>query len=434
VLRLLLRGGEHPLGLLARLGADPVGFLLGVLSLLVELVVCAAALGLGLVVGEFQDLADPLADLLVGGLAAQALARGGQFQADPFGLVERLREPLLQVAGLAAGTRDELIHLPAAVPAHLDFEGAFTVQVGHQVCVISHGGTQEEYGRSAPVARPGEAELAVRSRPPEAAWAYRPGCRAGLRSRMWRQRARLSSLTTPGRNRNGRLSRFAAITVTSLASPAPAARGDAPAPPAPVAWAGGADGGDVTLEVRRRLVGTYHLGTLDGMTPSVHPDAWIAPGVVLVGRVTVGRAANVWYGSVLRADLDEIRVGPECNIQDQCCLHVDPGEPVILDERVSLGHRATVHGVIVEAGALIGIGAVVLGGARIGAGSLVAAGAVVRPGQQVPPGVLVAGVPGRVARELTDADGATFADPAAGYVRRAARHAGVDWARPGGSP
>jgi carbonic anhydrase/acetyltransferase-like protein (isoleucine patch superfamily) len=190
----------------------------------------------------------------------------------------------------------------------------------------------------------------------------------------------------------------------------------------------------VTLEVRRRLVGTYHLGTLDGMTPSVHPGAWIAPGVVLVGRVTVGRAANVWYGSVLRADEDEIRVGPECNIQDQCCLHVDPGEPVILDERVSLGHRATVHGAHVEAGALIGIGAVVLGGARIGAGSLVAAGAVVRPGQQVPPGVLVAGVPGRVVRELTDADRATFADTAAGYVRRAARHAGVDWAGPGGSP
>jgi carbonic anhydrase/acetyltransferase-like protein (isoleucine patch superfamily) len=201
-----------------------------------------------------------------------------------------------------------------------------------------------------------------------------------------------------------------------------------------VARAGEAGGFTFTLEVRRRLVGSYHLGTLDGVTPSVHPDAWIAPGVVLVGRVTVGRGANVWYGSVLRADEDEIMVGPECNIQDQCCLHVDPGEPVILDERVSLGHRATVHGAHVEAGALIGIGAVVLGGARIGAGSLVAAGTVVRPGQQIPPGVLVAGVPGRVVRELTDADRATFADTAAGYVRRAARHAGVDWAGPGGSP
>ncbi len=179
---------------------------------------------------------------------------------------------------------------------------------------------------------------------------------------------------------------------------------------------------------------SYHLGTLDGMAPSVHPEAWIAPGVVLVGRVTVGRAASVWYGSVLRADDDEIVVGEECNIQDQCCLHVDSGEPVILAERVSLGHRATVHGAHVEAGALIGIGAVVLGRARVGAGSLVAAGAVVRPGQQIPPGVLVAGVPGRVVRELTDADRATFADTAASYMRRAARHRVADWARPGGPP
>jgi carbonic anhydrase/acetyltransferase-like protein (isoleucine patch superfamily) len=178
----------------------------------------------------------------------------------------------------------------------------------------------------------------------------------------------------------------------------------------------------------------YHLGTLDGVTPSVHPGAWIAPGVVLVGRVTVGRGASVWYGSVLRADDDEIVVGPECNIQDQCCLHVDEGEPVILAERVSLGHRATVHGAHVEAGALIGIGAIVLGRARVGAGSLVAAGTVVRPGQQIPPGVLVAGVPGRVVRELTDADRATFADSATRYVLRAARHRNADWAGPGGAP
>jgi carbonic anhydrase/acetyltransferase-like protein (isoleucine patch superfamily) len=181
-------------------------------------------------------------------------------------------------------------------------------------------------------------------------------------------------------------------------------------------------------------VHSYQLGTLDGVTPSVHPEAWIAPSVVLVGRVTVDRAASVWYGSVLRADEDEIVVGPECNIQDQCCLHVDEGEPVVLAERVSLGHRATVHGAHVEVGALIGIGAIVLGRARIGAGSLVAAGTVIRPGQQIPPGVLVAGVPGRVVRELTDADRVTFADTAGGYVRRAARHRGVSWAGADGAP
>jgi carbonic anhydrase/acetyltransferase-like protein (isoleucine patch superfamily) len=175
------------------------------------------------------------------------------------------------------------------------------------------------------------------------------------------------------------------------------------------------------------------VGSLDESVPSVHPEAWVAPGAVVVGRVTLGRAVNVWYGAVLRADDDEIVVGPECNIQDLCCLHVDAGEPVQLAERVSLGHHATVHGAEVGAGALIGIGAVVLGGAQIGAGTLVAAGSVVRPGTRVPAGVLFAGVPGRVVRELTDEDRASFADSAVRYVARAARHRGATWAELGGN-
>jgi carbonic anhydrase/acetyltransferase-like protein (isoleucine patch superfamily) len=173
------------------------------------------------------------------------------------------------------------------------------------------------------------------------------------------------------------------------------------------------------------------LGSLNDDVPSVHPEAWIAPGAVVVGRVTLGRAASVWYGSVLRADDDEIVVGPECNIQDLCCLHVDAGQPVLLEERVSLGHHATVHGAHVEAGALIGIGAIVLGQAEVGAGALVAAGSVVRPGSRVPAGVLFAGVPGRVVRELTDADRETFASSATNYVARAARHRDAAWIRSG---
>ncbi len=172
------------------------------------------------------------------------------------------------------------------------------------------------------------------------------------------------------------------------------------------------------------------LGSFDGAVPSVHPEAWIAPYAVVVGRVTVGRAASVWYGSVLRADDDEIVVGPESNIQDLCCLHVDAGEPVVLEERVSLGHHATVHGARVGAGALIGMGAVVLGRAEVGAGALVAAGSVVRPGTKVPAGVLFAGVPGRVIRELTDADRDSFADSAASYLARAARHREAAWSPP----
>ncbi|HUA42291.1 MAG TPA: gamma carbonic anhydrase family protein [Streptosporangiaceae bacterium] len=173
------------------------------------------------------------------------------------------------------------------------------------------------------------------------------------------------------------------------------------------------------------------IGSLGYARPVIHPDAWVAPGAVIVGSVRLGKAASVWYGSVLRADMDQIVVGAECNIQDLCCLHVDPGEPVTLEDRVSLGHGAIVHGAYVEAGALIGIGAVVLGGARIGAGSLVAAGTVVPPGRTVPPGVLAAGVPCRIIRELTDADRRTFADTATRYVVRASLHRAARWADPG---
>ncbi len=174
------------------------------------------------------------------------------------------------------------------------------------------------------------------------------------------------------------------------------------------------------------------VGSLGADAPSLHPDAWVAPGAVVIGRVTLGRDTSVWYGSVLRADDAEIVVGAECNIQDLCCLHVDPGEPALLEDRVSLGHRATVHGAHIEAGALVGIGAIVLGQARVGAGTLVAAGSVVLPGTRLPAGVLVAGVPCRVVRELTDADRQSFADTAAHYVQRAARHRMATWAAAGG--
>lgn len=172
------------------------------------------------------------------------------------------------------------------------------------------------------------------------------------------------------------------------------------------------------------------IGALAEAKPQIHPEAWVAPGAVVIGEVTLGRAASVWYGTVLRADEAEIVVGAECNIQDLCCVHVDPDEPAVLEDQVSLGHRAVVHGAYVEAGALIGVGAIVLGRARIGAGSLIAAGAVITPGSTVPAGVLVAGVPGRVIRELTEADRAGFSDTASGYVARSARHRQATWYAP----
>ena len=138
-----------------------------------------------------------------------------------------------------------------------------------------------------------------------------------------------------------------------------------------------------------------------GARPRVAADAWAAPGAFLVGDVALLERSSVWYGAVLRADLEGIVVGAGSNVQDGAVLHADPGLPVRLGAGVSVGHRAVVHGCTVGAGSLVGMGAVVLNGADIGEGSLIAAGAVVLEGSVVPPGSLVAGVPGKVRRPLT---------------------------------
>ncbi|MDS1270093.1 gamma carbonic anhydrase family protein [Lipingzhangella sp. LS1_29] len=169
------------------------------------------------------------------------------------------------------------------------------------------------------------------------------------------------------------------------------------------------------------------IGSTPHGHPDISPDAWLAPGTIVTGRVRIGSETSVWYGSVLRGDSEEIVLGRRCNVQDLCCLHADPGEPAVLGDRVSLGHKAMVHGARVEDGALIGIGAVVLGGATVGTGSLVAAGALVGPGKQVPAGVLFAGVPGRVVRELTEEDRAGFADTPETYHRLSQDHARTQW-------
>jgi carbonic anhydrase/acetyltransferase-like protein (isoleucine patch superfamily) len=169
------------------------------------------------------------------------------------------------------------------------------------------------------------------------------------------------------------------------------------------------------------------IGSLGDAVPAIAPDAWIAPSAVIVGAVRIASSASIWYGAVLRADEDEISIGTECNVQDLCCIHADPGQPAELEPRVTVGHHATVHGAYVETGAVIGIGAVVLGGARIGTRAIIAAGAVVLPGAAVPAGVLYAGVPGRVIRDLTGDDYERFEGIPDRYVRRAARHRAVRW-------
>ncbi|MFI6376806.1 gamma carbonic anhydrase family protein [Streptomyces sp. NPDC050546] len=141
---------------------------------------------------------------------------------------------------------------------------------------------------------------------------------------------------------------------------------------------------------------------IGGREPRVDPEAFVAPTASVIGGVTLGAGASVWYGAVLRGDVESISVGASSNVQDNCTLHADPGFPVTVGERVSIGHNAVVHGATVEDDCLIGMGATVLNGAVIGAGSLVAAQALVPQGMVVPPGSLVAGVPAKVKRPLTE--------------------------------
>ncbi|MEV6616306.1 gamma carbonic anhydrase family protein [Streptomyces sp. NPDC051051] len=141
---------------------------------------------------------------------------------------------------------------------------------------------------------------------------------------------------------------------------------------------------------------------IGGREPRVDAEAFVSPTSSVIGDVTLAAGASVWYDAVLRGDVERISVGARSNVQDNCTLHADPGFPVTIGERVSVGHNAVVHGASVGDDCLIGMGATVLNGAVIGAGSLVAAQALVPQGMEVPPGSLVAGVPAKVRRQLTE--------------------------------
>ncbi len=137
-------------------------------------------------------------------------------------------------------------------------------------------------------------------------------------------------------------------------------------------------------------------------TPALDPTAWVAPDAHLIGNVRLEADSSLWYGAVLRAEFAPIVVGEGSNLQDGVVVHTDPGFPTTIGRGVSVGHRAVLHGCTVGDGTLVGMSATVLNGAVIGEDCLIAAGAVVPEGMQVPPRSLVAGVPGKVRRELDD--------------------------------
>ena len=145
------------------------------------------------------------------------------------------------------------------------------------------------------------------------------------------------------------------------------------------------------------------IKTYENLTPKIHETAFVAETAVIIGDVEIGEQSSVWYGSILRGDVNYIRIGNRTNIQDASIIHVSSKtHPTTLEDEITIGHRVTLHGCYVETGCLIGIGAIILDGVRIGRNSLVAAGSLVTPNTQISPRSLVMGSPARVKRELTD--------------------------------
>jgi len=143
-----------------------------------------------------------------------------------------------------------------------------------------------------------------------------------------------------------------------------------------------------------------HIFSFGDLTPSIHPDAFVAETATIIGNVTIEAGASVWYGCVLRSEFEPIVIGEGSNVQDLTVMHTDPGFPAIVGEGVTIGHAAVIHGATLRDGCLIGLHATVLNGATIGARSLIAAGALVKEGDDIPDGVLAAGVPAKVKNEL----------------------------------
>ncbi len=158
------------------------------------------------------------------------------------------------------------------------------------------------------------------------------------------------------------------------------------------------------------------------MSAGIHPTAFIAPGAAVLGDVTLGEDASVWYGAVVRGDLAPIVIGAQTNLQDGTIVHVDDGVPCAIGRRVGVGHRVILHGCTVEDECLIGMGSILLNGVRIGTGSVVAAGAVIPEGMQVPSRSLVMGVPGRIVRPVDASLAGRIATTWARYVEQARAH------------
>ncbi|KJS42061.1 gamma carbonic anhydrase family protein [Roseovarius sp. BRH_c41] len=162
--------------------------------------------------------------------------------------------------------------------------------------------------------------------------------------------------------------------------------------------------------------------TLDGHAPQIAENTWIAPDANVIGKVVIEDLASIWFGCTLRGDNEEIRVGAGSNVQENCVLHTDMGYPLLIGPGCTIGHKAMLHGCILEENVLIGMGATVLNGARIGRNSLIGAGALITEGKEIPEGSLVMGAPGRVVRSLDAAAIAALRATALHYQQNLRRY------------
>ncbi len=160
---------------------------------------------------------------------------------------------------------------------------------------------------------------------------------------------------------------------------------------------------------------------LDGVAPQVAASAWVADSAEVMGNVVLAEDASVWFGTVVRGDCESIHIGAGSNVQDASVLHADVGQPLVVGDRVTVGHKVMLHGCTIGDESLIGIGAVVLNGARIGKNCLVGAGALVTEGKQFPDGSMIVGAPARVVRQLTPEQIEGLRQSARHYVDNARR-------------
>jgi carbonic anhydrase/acetyltransferase-like protein (isoleucine patch superfamily) len=165
------------------------------------------------------------------------------------------------------------------------------------------------------------------------------------------------------------------------------------------------------------------LYRLDDLQPPLAPTSWVAPSADLIGDVRLGERASVWFGAIIRADNTPILIGGDTNIQDGAIGHSDPGSPLTIGARVTVGHQAILHGCVIADDCLIGMGARILNGAVLDSECLVGAGALVTEGKHFPAGSLIVGSPARVIRQLTDEERQALRASAALYAEKAARYA-----------